>query len=139
MSGGKGSLKYRELIELFDNCKSVDELRTKVMPQYPDECLITGCRKCESYYFDEGIVFLPEPAYDAYTLPSYNSEEKCFECWKIDMDDEFRRDYTVLCDLSHVLEWSNFKKIKEFYEIPDEDVEWAKKELAEIDRQCGNC
>lgn len=128
-------MNYSELIELFDNAKSKNEIKEKVMPKYPEKCLITGYRKCESYYFGEGIVYLPEPAYDAYTLPEYVRQWKEFCSVKIDMDDEFSREYITLCNLIDVVEWKRFSEIseiKEFYEIPEEDIEWAKKELEEI-------
>ena len=53
----------------------------------PKECLITGLRRCDSYVFDEGVVYLSEPAYDGYTLPEYVSEDKAF--YRTKMDDDF--------------------------------------------------
>ncbi|MFF5994518.1 hypothetical protein AAGS61_07135 [Lysinibacillus sp. KU-BSD001] len=52
-------------------------------------CLITGLEKCTSYMIDGNVVYLPRPAYDAYTLPEYTAEEKAFYQIKYDMDNDF--------------------------------------------------
>lgn len=91
----------------------------------PEECLITGLRRCDSYVFDEGVVYLSEPAYDGYTLPEYVSEDKAFYRTKIDMDDDFRRETEHLCDLAELVSHPRLQEILKFYNISDEDYESA--------------
>lgn len=83
----------------------------------PDECPITGCRKCESYIIGDNVVYLTEPAYDAYTLPEYNEEEQAFYRTHYDLDDDNREEYEYLCNLDDLKERQDFNNIKEFYGI----------------------
>jgi hypothetical protein len=83
----------------------------------PDKCPITGMRKCESYIIDGNVVYLPEPAYDAYTLPEYNPEAKEFHRTHYDMDDDNREDFEYLCELDDLRERKDFEQIKAFYKI----------------------
>lgn len=95
---------------------SAEEFK-KLLDEAPDFCLITGLQKCDSYGFDNQVVYLTKPAYDAYTLPTYNKEEESFYRIRIDMDDDFRREEEYLCDLDDLKNHPNLEKIKTFYEI----------------------
>lgn len=88
----------------------------------PDICPITGLHKCESYTFDEGEVYLSNPAYDAYTLPEYDRETLSFNRVRIDMDDDFTRWDECVCDLIDLLDREDFEEIKAFYGITDEEI-----------------
>ena len=103
----------------------IEEIK-KVVLAYPEKCLITGFKRCDNYYFEEGVVYLPSPAYDAYTLPEYDSAEKAFYSTVIDMDDDFRREKTLIADLENLIDKDNFQEIKEFYQIPDDDIKFFK-------------
>lgn len=96
----------------------MDEVRGDV-EKAPDKCPITGLRKCTSYTIDENVVYLSEPAYNAYTLPCYDEEEKAFYRTKYDMDDDCRADDEYLCDLEDLKDRNDFDEIKRFYEIVD--------------------
>lgn len=90
----------------------------------PDRCLITGLEKCKSYMIDGNVVYLPRPAYDAYTLPEYDAEEKAFYRIKYDMDNDFVEvENGVLCTLDDLIveEHPNLLEIKRFYNIPELD------------------
>lgn len=91
----------------------------------PERCPITGLRRCNSYMFEEGPVYLTEPAYDAYTLPEYDPDNKSFSRVKIDMDNDFMRVDEWLCDLDDLRERPDFEDIKRFYGIV-ESVEMEK-------------
>ena len=110
---------YNELIEMFNNAKSKEEVFIEVLPEYPDIDPITGCYKCSSYYFEEGIVYVTDPAYDAYILTRYNSDEKDFWSLKFDMDNDTKEGPTIITTLEEVKKWDNWKYIKEFYDIPE--------------------
>lgn len=88
----------------------------------PNTCPITGLDKCTSYTFDEGEVYLSNPAYDAYTLPEYDREDLSFSRVRIDMDNDFIRYYEHLCDLVDLIDREDFEQIKEFYAITDDDI-----------------
>lgn len=66
-----------------------EENMNQLLQEAPDKCPITGMYKCESYLIDGNVVYLPSPAYDAYTLPVYDEEEKAFYHTKYDMDNDF--------------------------------------------------
>jgi hypothetical protein len=89
----------------------------------PDICPITGLHKCESYTFDEGEVYLSNPAYDAYTLPTYDREDLSFSRVRIDMDNDFIRYDEHLCDLVDLIDRKDFEQIKEFYAITDDEIQ----------------
>ena len=113
---------YSELIRLFENAKSKKEITEKVLPEYPEIAPITNCKKCTSYWFDIGIVYLTEPAYDAYTLSEYDYEDKCFYLTKIHMEDDCRKDDEMVADLENVIQFDNWDYIRKFYEIPETHV-----------------
>ena len=113
-------ITYKSLTEKFN--EATKEEKFDILEEFPEKCLITGFRKCDSYYFEEGVVYLPQPPYDAYTLPEYDSEEKEFQCIKIDMDEDFVRDDVVIGELCDFIDQPNFQAIKDFYEIPEEDI-----------------
>ena len=92
----------------------------------PDKCPITGLDKCTSYIFDEGVVYLSHPAYDAYTLPEYNRDDLSFSRSRIDMDDDFTRYNEYLCDLVDLLKRKDFDNIRAFYSITDDEISKAK-------------
>lgn len=122
--------KLKELVEMANfgeekyNCSKI----AKMIDDAPDECLITGLNKCESYIIGGNVVYLTNPAYDAYTLPDYDRDSLSFLRIKYDMDDDFREENEHLCDLSEILSLENFEKIKEFYKITDEEMLKAIKE-----------
>ncbi|MFD2133317.1 hypothetical protein ACFSKI_19060 [Pseudogracilibacillus auburnensis] len=91
----------------------------KLLDKAPDSCLITGLKKCNSYGFDNQVVYLSEPAYDAYTLPWYVESERCFYRARFDMDDDFRKEYEFVCSLEDLEKHfhPNLKRIKEYYGI----------------------
>jgi len=103
--------KYINLGELTE-----DEARKRV-EEAPGVCPITGLLKIKSYWFDEGVVYGTERPYDAYTLPTYDEKSKSFSRVKIDMDDDFRRDYEDVCELEELEDEENFEEIKKFYGI----------------------
>jgi hypothetical protein len=85
----------------------------------PERCPITGMRKCESYIIAGNVVYLPKPAYDAYTLPEYNVEDKTFSRIRYDMDDDCREEHEYLCDLDELRDRPDFEEIKKFYGIQE--------------------
>lgn len=87
----------------------------------PERCPITGLKKCESYTIGDNVVYLPEPAYDAYTLPEYDPDSKAFYRIHYDMDDDFRQETEWLCDLDDLRGRKDFKQIKAFYGIVEGD------------------
>ena len=89
--------KFRHLHD-----KSKEEIE-KLMHEAPEICPLLGFYKCASYYFDEGIVYLSNPAYNAYTIPEWFEDSKEFIYTKIDMDDDFRREDSCI-DLEELLE-----------------------------------
>lgn len=103
--------KFRD----FTN-KTTEEAKV-LMNEAPEICPILGLSKCESYYFDEGVVYLTNPAYDAYTIPEWLEDSKEFIYTKIDMDDDFRRD-DVCVELDELLEsgWTT-EELEELYGI----------------------
>ncbi len=88
-----------------------------VIKAAPEVEPITGMRRCDSYMFNEGPVYLPEPAYDAYTLPVYDPEWKEFSWTKIDMDNDFEREDQTLCTLEDLKDRPDFEEIKKFYGV----------------------
>ncbi|MGN2369877.1 hypothetical protein ACTFJW_07405 [Clostridium cagae] len=103
--------KYINLSQL-----SEEEAKKRVV-EAPDVFPITGLLKIESYYFDEGVVYGTQYPYDAYTLPTYNENDKCFYRVKIDMDDDFRGEYELVCELEELEDREDFEEIKKFYGI----------------------
>ena len=89
----------------------------KIIEEAPKKEPITGFVRCDSYMFHEGVVYLPNPAYDAYTLPTYDEEDESFNWTRIDMDDDFRREDEILCYLDDLKEREDFEEIKKFYGI----------------------
>lgn len=90
----------------------------------PDKCLITGLEKCESYMIAGNVVYLPRPAYDAYTLPEYIAKEREFHQIKYDMDNDFvETENGTLCTLDELIAGNhpNLEEIKKFYNIPELD------------------
>ena len=57
----------------------------------PIFCPITGNEKCKNYVIEGNVAYLPNPALDAYTLPTYDEEERTFYRIRYDMDD-FRKE-----------------------------------------------
>lgn len=96
--------------------KTIEELR-KMVKRSPDRCPITGLLKCESYTIGDNVVYLTRPAYDAYTLPEYNPEEKTFYRTHYDMDDDNREEIEFLCELDDLRDRPDFQQIKEYYGI----------------------
>jgi hypothetical protein len=98
------------------------KLTKKIIDNAPDQCPITGLEKCTSYDFDEGVVYVSQSAYDAYTLPEYDRDDLDFYRVRIDMDDDFMRHNEHLCDLSELLDREDFEEIKNFYAITDIEI-----------------
>lgn len=99
----------------FENL-SEEEARKRV-DEAPNRCPITGLFKIESYYFDEGVVYGYSRPHDAYTLPTYDEENQEFNRVRIDMDNEFSRDYEFVCSLDDIKDREDFEEIKKFYGI----------------------
>jgi hypothetical protein len=105
----------------FDRFRNLDDIKEKEIEQLikeaPDICPILGFCKCDSYYFDEGIVYLSNPAYNAYSIPEWNKDERTFDFVDIDMDDEFRRT-DVSIELDELLEegWT-IEELEKLYGI----------------------
>lgn len=89
----------------------------KMIEDAPDYCLITGMYKCENYTIGGNVVYLPSPAYDAYTFPVYDDEEKSFYHTKYDMDNDCMEENMHLCDLEDLENHSKVEEIKSFYGI----------------------
>lgn len=103
----------------YDLDKMSNEEMKAVIQAAPEVEPITGFRRCDSYMFNEGPVYLTEPAYDAYTVPVYDPEWKEFNWTRIDMDDDFRRENETLCSLDDLKERDDFEKIKQFYGVTE--------------------
>lgn len=95
-----------------------DEMR-KIIESVPKIEPITGLERCDSYMFEEGPVYLTNPAYDAYTVPVYDPEWKEFNWTRIDMDDDFTREDETLCSLDDLRERDDFEEIKKFYGVTE--------------------
>jgi hypothetical protein len=91
----------------------------KKINESPEFCPITGMYRCDKYLIDNKVVYLPNPAYDAYTLPTYNIDEKAFYHTRYNMDDDFSEWEEHLCDLENLTEREDFELIKKFYNIKD--------------------
>lgn len=100
---------------------SKEELNTedakKLINNAPEMCLITGMYKCESYTIGNDVVYLPSPAYDAYTYPMYDEDEEAFSHTKYDMDNDFMEENMHLCDLEDLENHPRLEEIKKYYNI----------------------
>jgi hypothetical protein len=108
-----------------------EEMRQKVAVA-PNTCPITGLRKCERYTINGNVVYLTEPAYDAYTLPEYDRESLSFIRIHYDMDDDNREEVEGLCDLDELVEHAPAEKLEEImkiYEITPEEIAEATKRI----------
>lgn len=94
----------------------IEELK-KMVDEAPDKCPITGLVKCESYTIGDNVVYLTNPAYDAYTLPVYDPDSQSFSRTHYDMDDDNREECEWLCDLDNLKGRTDFQEIKRFYGI----------------------
>lgn len=108
--------------ERYDLEKMSSEEIKAVIEAAPEVEPITGMRRCDSYMFEEGPVYLPTPAYDAYTLPVYDPEWEEFNWTKIDMDNGFTREDQVLCTLDDLRDRPDFEDIKKFYGVKKDSV-----------------
>jgi hypothetical protein len=95
---------------------SIDEMK-KMIANAPDYCPITGLRKCDAYMISNNVVYLPNPAYDAFTLPYYDEDEQSFYHTRYDMDDDFLESKEYICDLEDLKDSPNFELIKQTYHI----------------------
>lgn len=98
--------------------KTIEELR-KMIKESPEKCPITGLIRCDEYTIEGNVLYLSNPALDAYTLPEYDEEAQEFNRYRYDMDDDFRKDYEFLCSLDDLRDRPDFEKIKEFYQIKE--------------------
>lgn len=107
--------------DLCSRCSEKQELERlkKLIDEVPDFCPITKLRKCEHYVIGDNVVYLTNPAYDAYTLPEYNSETKEFFRTHYDMDDDNKEEYEFLCELDDLRNREDIQEIKKFYNIQD--------------------
>lgn len=109
--------EYFEIDRYINFQELSNEEAKKRVDEAPDFCPITGLTKIKSYYFDEGVVYgYPKP-YDAYTLPTYDEDNEEFVRVKIDMDNDFCRDYEFVCSLQDLEGRDDFEDIKKFYGI----------------------
>jgi hypothetical protein len=90
----------------------------EIIEKSPERCPITGLRRCDLYTIADNVVYLTDPAYYAYTLPSYDEEEKTFYRTKYDLDDGITY-VEHLCDLNDLRNREDFKQIKDFYGIKE--------------------
>lgn len=95
---------------------TVDEI-ARIIEEAPEVEPISGFERCDNYIIDGKVVYLPDPAYDAYTLPTYDEEDQSFSWTKFDMDDDFRREDQILCYLDDLKDREDFEEIKKFYGI----------------------
>lgn len=75
--------KYSKFRNLASTSK---EEALKLLDEAPDVCPLLGFKKCEGYYFNEGIVYLSNPSYCAYTIPEWNPNTRDFSYYEIDME-----------------------------------------------------
>lgn len=107
----------------FRNFKNKSEEQCeRLIKEAPEICPILGAIKCESYYFEEGVVYVSNPAYYAFTIPKYEEENKIFTYVSIDMDDEFSREdiFIELEDLIYA-GWT-IGELEKLYEIKIEGI-----------------
>jgi hypothetical protein len=92
----------------------------KIIAEAPDVCPISGMDKCESYIFGGQAVYLTVPAYDAYTLPIYDPEDKSFSRFHYDMDDDNRESFEHMCCLDELKDREDYEDIKKFFDIKED-------------------
>lgn len=95
---------------------TVEEI-ARIIEEAPKVEPISKFERCNNYIIDGQVVYLPDPAYDAYTLPTYDEEEQSFSWTKFDMDNDFRREDEILCCLDDLKDRKDFEEIKMFYGI----------------------
>lgn len=104
--------------ERFRNLEGLSyEEAFKRVKEAPNKCPILGWEKCDLYYFSEGVVYLSNPAFYAFTIPEWDEEDRSFSYYRIDMDNDFSiEEFTI--ELDEIIEdgWS-IKELEELYEI----------------------
>jgi len=103
--------------KVYDLKKMTGSEIKKVIESVPKIEPITGLERCDSYMFEEGPVYLTNPAYDAYTVPVYDPEWTEFLWTRIDMDDDFRKEEETLCELDDLRDREDFEEIKKLYGV----------------------
>lgn len=96
----------------------------------PQEHPFVRASICDKYYFNDEATYITTPAYDAYTLPAYNEDDRIFEWIHIDMDDDNRFDFEY-SDLSDLVDYycggvfsdEVFNSIVDYYKIPKEVID----------------
>lgn len=110
----------------------------------PQEHPFVRAEICKSYYFEDTATYITRPAYDAYTLPIYDSVDREFSWTHIDMDDDNRQEceFSYLSDLidsycGGLMEEKDFKEVIRFYKIPpqviDEEIKYWQEWQSEDD------
>lgn len=102
----------------FRNFKNnSDEKCKELIKAAPEVCPILGAIKCKDYYFEEGVVYVSNPAYYAFTIPQWEKDSKIFTYVSIDLDDDFRRE-DIFIDLEDLLYagWT-IEELEKLYEI----------------------
>lgn len=89
----------------------------ELIKQAPDVCPITGYKKCVMYIIGGNVVYLPNPAYYAYTYPEYDEETKSFSHTRYDMDDDNSEEYLHLCDLEDIQNHPKLDDIKRIFNL----------------------
>lgn len=110
----------------------------EMMKKAPKEHPFIDAELCESYYFDNTVTYVTRPAYDAYTLPTFDAETEEFSWKHYDMDDDNREEFEC-CTLYDLIDGFNgdikndsFQEIIKYYEISEEIVKRAYKDWCEI-------
>ena len=95
----------------------------KLIEEAPEICPILGAIKCDSYWFEEGVVYVSQPAYYAFTIPEWDERNRIFNYISIDMDDGFTREDTFI-DLEDLLDtgWT-IKELEKLYNIKIKEEE----------------
>lgn len=103
----------------------------KVMPkEHPFEY----AELCELYYFDDTPTYVSNPAYNAYTYPTYDTDSMSFNWKHYDMEadnceDDVSRDLVDLIDgFDGDINSEEFINICEQFKVPQEHIDHCLKE-----------
>lgn len=96
----------------------------------PNECLISGLKKCNEYMIanedqEAEVVYITNPAYNAYTIYRYDKGDLTFTREHYDLDEGCWHD-TECLDLYEILDHPRFPEIIAFYGITDEEISAAR-------------
>lgn len=98
----------------------------------PNECIISGLKKCNEYMIvnedqEAHVVYITNPAYDAYTMYSYDKDSMTFNREHFDLDEGVWRDSEYL-DLYDVLDHPRLSEIMAYYGISLNEINTARDE-----------